>query len=1108
MTNYNVKYLILILLFQISSKAIFSQDLNLSLSFRNLSINDGLSSNTVMAIKQDSKGRMWIATTDGLNLFDGSQFVVYKYSSNDSNSIIGNQVSTITVAEDGRLWIGCGNGLCIYNPETDVFNNINSLLNSPDEIKGSITSIVFENKDVVWVGSSKGLYRLNYKTKVLKHYDDSQVNYNITQIYIDKKKKLWIGTQSGGVVFYDRFQNKFIKFKGEKFNNGVSSVNTARTILEDSRGNIWVGSDLGLEQYDIKTRTYRTYYYDPNNPKGPLQNMVRSIFEDNQKRLWIGFNNGLTIFDRDKNEFIKIKKQVGNPRSISAEEVWCMFQDNKGSVWFGFYTSGVSIYDYDQAKFQAFSNNPDNPNSLAGNYVNNFCEDKLGNIWVATGHKGFDYYNFKTNTFTHHRNDPKNKNSLSSNAVLSIDYDHEGKLWIGTWGGGLNCFDPKTNSYTNFVPKPNDTTSINGIHIWRAVEDKSHNLLIATQQEGLGYYLRDKKIFKTFKNNPSNPKSLAANAVNCIYRDKQDVFWIGTSAGLSKLEDNQFNFKNYLADSIYIFDVINDNRGTLWVASDAGLIALNLKNGTVKEYTSDDGLGSDIVNGILEDSHHNLWLSTFNGGLTILNTDTRKIQNLTINDGLVSLSFKKRARLKLTDGRMLFGTTEGFILFNPDSVKVNFPAPKIILSDFKIYNKSIKNRDKNAPLKKHITFADTIILDHNQSVFSIYYTALNFIAPEKNNYAYLLEGFDKNWNYVGHKRDANYTNLDPGKYIFRVKVSVNRDMWSDNEASVTIIILPPFYKTWWFRSIFALFILSILLSIYYIRLASVHRANIQLAKLVEERTREIEQKSLILSKQTNELNKSNTILEERQQYIEKQAEELKLANNQLTLLNATKDRFFSIIAHDLRNPFNNILGFTEILNSNDRKLSEEEQKIISKQLYLSANSTYNLLENLLEWSRTQSNRIAFQTQNVDLESICQEVIDSLSSNFKHIVIKYLPIEKITFNADSNMIKTILRNLISNAIKFSHKYSKVNVYAEKNDINVIVTVSDFGTGIEKQNLNKLFDFTQKFSSEGTAYEKGTGLGLIICKEFVEKHGGQIWVESVVGKGSDFKFTIPI
>jgi signal transduction histidine kinase len=283
--------------------------------------------------------------------------------------------------------------------------------------------------------------------------------------------------------------------------------------------------------------------------------------------------------------------------------------------------------------------------------------------------------------------------------------------------------------------------------------------------------------------------------------------------------------------------------------------------------------------------------------------------------------------------------------------------------------------------------------------------------------------------------------------------------------------------------------------------------------LLTERQQQIEKQIEILFNQSDQLNKKNILLEEKQQIISEQAEKLTISNEQLKILNATKDKFFSIIAHDLRNPFNNILGFTEILNNKNEENVDEETKIITKQLYLSASSTYSLLENLLEWSRTQSNRITFKPQRVVFADIYQEVSESLISNSKNVTINYLLTKKIVLDVDINMFKTILRNLISNAIKFSHTNGVINVFAEKDDENVTITVSDHGTGIEKENLDKLFDFTRKFSSDGTAHEKGTGLGLIICKEFVEKHGGKIWVESDPdshrgGKGSDFKFTIPI
>jgi ligand-binding sensor domain-containing protein/signal transduction histidine kinase len=1096
----------LILIHLIGCICLNAQDSNLR--FRNLSVDDGLSSNTVLAIIQDSKGRMWIGTADGLNLFDGSQFIVYKHFKNDTNSLIDNYISTIIEAPDGNLWIGCSKGICIYNPELDIFSNFNSLLKKSEEIKGNVTSIVFENKDLVWIGSNRGLFRLDFKTMELKRYENSQLAYVITQIYIDKNKNLWIGTQSGGVVFFDRLLDKFVKFKGEKYTTEVFSVNSARTIFEDSRGNIWVGSDLGLEQYDVDSRTYRTHYYDPNNPKGPLQNMVRSIFEDSHKRLWVGYNNGLTIYDQDKNEFILVKNQVGNPRSIAAEEVWCMTQDKQGSVWFGFYTSGISIFDYDKSHFKSFCNDPNNLNSLAGNYVNNFCEDKFGNIWIATGHKGFDYYNFKTNTFTHYKNDPKNKNSLSSDAVLSIDIDHEGILWIGSWGGGLNRFDPTTKTFTHYIPKRNDSNSINGIHIWRALEDKDHNLLIATQQEGLGYYIREKKIFKTYVKDPNNPKSLASNSVNCVYRDKQDVIWVGTSLGLSKLEDNQFNFKNYLADSTYIYDVYNDNKGTLWIGTTEGLFALNLKTDSMHIYTIEDGLGSNSVVGLLEDSHKNIWLSTNNGGISIINIDNRKIQNLTVNHGLISNSFKKRARLKLTDGRMLFGTNEGYMLFHPDSINMIFPTPKIILSDFRINNKSIKITDKDAPLKKHITFADTIILNHDQTVFSIYYTALNYVAPERSNYAYIMQGFDNSWNYMGSIKDANYTNLDPGKYKFRVKVSVNRGIWSDDEASVTIIILPPYYKTWWFRTILVSLIVFILLLFYYLRIAQIRRINIQLKKMVDERTTELALKNEMMREQNKVVIESNTILKEQKQFIEEQADELSFSNEKLIKLNATKDKFFNIIAHDLRNPFTSILGFCELLTIRYDKMDDVKRKHLLGVVFESSKNLFKLLENLLEWARSQTGSIKYQPEEFFINELIASNISLVESlvQDKKLEIKQNLKRKIKIFADKNMINTVIRNLISNAIKFTD-VGGITIEVVQDEDKTKTSITDTGVGISQDNIGKIFEVMSSKSTQGIRGESGTGLGLIICKEFIEKQGGTIAAISEVGKGSTFYFTIP-
>jgi signal transduction histidine kinase len=457
---------------------------------------------------------------------------------------------------------------------------------------------------------------------------------------------------------------------------------------------------------------------------------------------------------------------------------------------------------------------------------------------------------------------------------------------------------------------------------------------------------------------------------------------------------------------------------------------------------------------------------------------------------------------------MIFGTSEGIIAFHPDSLKDDSKPPKIIFTDFLIYNKSAVIGEKDSPIKKHITFTDTVVLHYDQSVFSIFFSALNYVAPERNNFAYMLEGFEKKWNYVGEKRDATYTNLDPGEYTFKVKLSINSDMWSQKEAALKIIVLPPFYMKWWFRSIFVLVIIFLLLGIYYIRIAQIRKSNLLLKKLVNERTREIEEKNLILYKQTEELNKTNILLEERQQHILEQAEELAASNEKLRTLNATKDKFFSIIAHDLKNPFNAILGICEILSQRYHSTEDSKRKSLLDAVYESSKNLYKLLENLLQWARSQTGSITFEPEEFLINDLIDSniiLVESIASD-KNLLIENMLGEKIKIVADVNMINTVLRNLITNAIKYT-EIGKVSVEVLQDKETTMVSIVDTGIGISNDKIDKIFDIMSSKTTEGTRGEQGTGLGLIICKEFIEKHGGTISVISDRGKGSTFYFIIP-
>ena len=536
---------------------------------------------------------------------------------------------------------------------------------------------------------------------------------------------------------------------------------------------------------------------------------------------------------------------------------------------------------------------------------------------------------------------------------------------------------------------------------------------------------------------------------------------------------------------------------------------MNLERNSFTSITKKDGLPDNVIKSILEDENSNLWIGT-NRGFSKYNPNTKIIKNYSISDGLPSDEFNFHACLLSKSGKLYFGSPKGFISFFPDRIMGNKTIPKIVFTNFYIFNKPVSINGENSSFRKHINESDRIILSYKQSVFTIKYAALNFISPEKNQYAYKLEGFDKDWSYVGNDRKATYTNLDPGEYVFRVKASNNDEVWNEEGISILIIITPPFWQTWWFRAFTVLVLISLLYSIHYIRVMQIEKLNKTLKYKVDQRTKEINRQHLKLQQQTDKLYETNAQLEERQQQVEKQSEELKVKNEALSEVNAVKDKLFSIVAHDLKSPFNILIGFSELLKSQYDNFDEEKRKNFINKIHGSSERVFGLLENLLAWSRAQQGQIQFSPTLTDLADLLKQNIDLV---FEQASKKYIKIQLNNFDPnrevmlDSDLINTIMRNLLTNAIKFSEEKSKILITSSLVNDMIIISVKDSGIGISEEDQKKLFKKNYNFTSFGTNNEKGTGIGLILCKDFVEKHGGVIEFESELGIGSEFKITLP-
>ncbi|MBN2487112.1 MAG: hypothetical protein JXB34_14150 [Bacteroidales bacterium] len=1094
------------------------------LQFRNLSTNNGLSYSRVTCFSQDIKGRMWIGTSDGLNLYNGVNFEVFKADTGKFGPS-SREINDIKTDNKGNLWIAGNMGIDVYSPENGLFVNHNQLLKKNQGITNeSVSRLLFETNEKIWAGTVRGLFSIDIKNSrsvfysVVPDHPDS-LNFAVIEIFIDKYNNLWLGTEGGGLNRFDRQGQKFVKYNKLKNEKTKITGNSVRSIFQDSDGDLWLGTDFGLQRFDYATNTLVQYGYKPGNPKGPLKGMVRSIFEDSQKRLWVGFQYGLTIYNKQKDEFTYVVNDFANPKSIAGDEIWAIAQDKAGNLWFGTYNNGLSICSSAPSPFRAYRNDPKNPNSLAGNSVLAFCEDSLSNVWIGTDHAGMDYFNRKTQNFRHFRNNPRNPNSLSSDAVLSIDAARDGSLWIGTWGGGLNHFDPRTGNFSHYLPDARKPGSINGLHIWKAMEDKNGKIWVASQQEGLGLFDREKGMFRAFTFNPSDKNSISHNSVLCLIEDSGNTLWVGTAFGLNKLNTRNFTFERFLvtfennlvSDGHFINDIYKDKRGILWVATSQGLVEFDPKSNDTTNYADLKELRTANVVGIVGHGDSIIWASSANRGLSAINIYTREVENFGLNEGLPSISFNRRARTRLQDGTFMFGTSEGMLVFHPDSIKKLEPSYRVIFTDFLLFNEKMSPGLPGSPLTKHISFTDTIRLKHNQSVFTIYFSALEYISPGKVNYAYKLEGFDGKWNFVGRKHDATYTNLKPGSYTLRVSTYGNIAQPGKNESALTIIIVPPFWKTTWFSVLLAITIIGILFAVYFLRLRSINRMNLQLKEMVSQRTSEIEEKNKRLLEKTEELNKTNVLLEERHNKIEEQSEILKCQRDELSEVISVKDKLFSIIAHDLRNPFNSLMGFADIISGSYETLDDEKRLYYIKMIQNASQSVFDLLNNLLNWSRAQSGRMKLEPASTNLNFLVQRNITLMknSADKKQIDLGfYTSKDPMVAEIDENMIDIVVRNLLSNAIKFTPNSGHVNATTTSGADTVTIEVSDTGTGIGPSDIEKLFRTEVHFSNPGTQNEKGTGIGLIVCKEFVDLHKGRIWVESTLGKGTTFFVSLPL
>jgi len=861
-----------------------------NIKLNHITIEDGLSQSSIYCIFQDSKGFMWLGTEDGLNKYDGYTFKIYKSNRDDPKSLSYNYVKVIHESQSGVLWFGTyGGGLNKFDSEKEEFvhyrmdpSDANSLSND------YINSIHEDRSGILWIGTEDGLNKLipgesegtppvfiRYKTD--PNNSNSLSGNKVMSIVEDNTGVLWIGTYSGLNKFNPR-KEEFTHYRFNPYDSTGLSSDSVRTVYKDRSETFWIGTEGGLnklvpDESEGTPPLFIRYKTDPSDPGSLSDNFVYSICEDKFGVLWIGTMNGLSVFDREKGHFIRFKNDPIDPDSLICNEVFSIYEGQMGVFWIGT-RDGLEKLDQEKKKFILYRNNPRDSNSLSDNHVRAIIEDKSGMFWIGTAYGGLNKFDPEKKRFVHFKNNPKNPQSLSNNTVMAVYEDRSGALWIGT-NGGVNKFNPEKQKFTRYTSDPKNPSSLSSNTVRAICEDKSGAIWIGTE-DGLNKLIPGESegsspTFVHYKADPDNPYSLSNNFVYTIHEDRLGVLWIGTINGLNKLipgesEGSSPVFITYKADlnnpqslsNDEVLSIYEDSSGVLWFGTVGGLNKFNRADETFSYYTEKDGLPNDLIYAMLEDDKKNIWIST-NKGLSRFNPKTEGFNNYDVKDGLQSNEFYTDACCESRKGEMFFGGIRGLNSFYPDSIKDNPHIPKIVITDFQIFNKSVpigKKMGKRVILNKSITETEEIILSYENRSFSIEFAALHYVSPDKNKYAYLMEGLEKEWSYVGNRRFTTYTNLPPKEYIFKVKGSNNNGVWNEEGVLLRITVTPPFFQTWWFRGLGLITGVLMIFSFHQIRTHNIRKRSKQLEERVKKRTTELKAANEGLQQEISERKKA------------------------------------------------------------------------------------------------------------------------------------------------------------------------------------------------------------------------------------------------------------
>jgi len=1055
--------------------------------FTHLTTDNGLSQSNVTCILQDNKGYLWFGTFNGLNRYDGYEFKVFNYSPIDTQSISHNFISTLFEDSQGTLWVGTSDGLNRYNREANTFTSFKFEEENPNSISNNLIETILEDsKGRLWIGTRNGgleLFNRENESFIHHHHEENDkgtISSNrIRELFEDSEGNLWIAHWNGTIDILNNSQDlEKISLHQKKLTDSPITA-----IVESADKNIWIGTQgngLYRLQYQkgelIEVGRYSTSLQNKN---GVNSNIILCLMIDRMNRLWIGTEDqGIDILDIENNTFQYSRHDPLLEGSLSHNSVWSIHQDREGNIWVGTYAYGINLLTQRYSYFQHYQHHEGNDNCLSHNMVNSFVEDKNEDLWIATDGGGLNLFRRRNNKFLHYNS--KNSN-INTDVIVCLREDSRDRLWIGTWTDGLYQFDKRTKTFTQYTREKHGLGSNKILHI---CEDRKGGLWLSTYWGGLTYFNPDNHEVQVY--NTSN-SGLNDNHVRVVLQDIDGNLWVGTDVGLDFFDRQSKSFRKFKYDeqeqmsisSGFIHSIIQTADSAIWIGTTNGLNKFNQKTQTFEQFTTNDGLANNEIKCILEDEDGILWLST-NKGISQFDTKSGKSKNYDVSDGLQGNEFNIRSGLKTAESEIVFGGNNGFNVFRSAKLEENLSIPPVIITDFRIFNKPISVGGADSILQKHISETDKITLSYRHVVFSFDFAALNYISPEKNHYAYIMKGFESDWNYVGSNRTATYTNLDPGDYVFTVKASNNDGIWNEEGDSVKIRIEPPFWRTWWAYLIESLLLI---VTIAFVANYFISRQRLRNALRLEH----IE--------------------------LEKMYE-----------LDQMKTQFFSNISHEFHSPMTLILSPLEKLITS--QLIHKKVKNSLKLIHRNVQRLHHMTNQLRDFQKLETGELQLRLYRGDIIHFISEIVNSFHEYAIDHHIRF------QFNAepdyalewfDPDKVDKIIYNLLSNAFKFTPDGGEITVSAsiissekivksikteDKADRYIEISFKDNGIGIPEDEIEHIFERFYHIEEHKVSGYEGSGIGLAFVYELIKIYQGNISVSSSEGQGSQFTIQIPV